>query len=329
MLADVWLMENGMPPIIRARPGAWARRQRRRLGVVLGAVAAVSLLLLTAFLPGSAASAGTGRAAGLLRPAAGRPVPTAGPVSLDSRSLAATPGKTAAPKNTGNGTANHAVQSPQLPAALLRALAQSPPAAAAHIPRLATSATYTVDDGGDAPDAQPGDDKCATVTGTCTLRAAIEEANADNFSGAVQIELAGTDITLTSDLDPIRAPVELDGGGSTIRGAVDSSGTPTVDWGLLVDGNNVTIKDVAVGDIRYWGIWIPRGDDDQVLGSRIGTDYSGTQDLPVGESSDAGQNILSDGILVGQPPSAGAIATNTVIGGTGTRRCRANSAMHR
>jgi hypothetical protein len=41
-----------------------------------------------------------------------------------------------------------------------------------------TAATFTVKSTLDAPDINPGDGACLTSTGTCTLRAAVEEANA-------------------------------------------------------------------------------------------------------------------------------------------------------
>ena len=53
---------------------------------------------------------------------------------------------------------------------------------------VALATTYTVDDNGDAPDATPGDNTCATAGATCTLRAAIEEANA--HAGADTITFA-------------------------------------------------------------------------------------------------------------------------------------------
>lgn len=42
----------------------------------------------------------------------------------------------------------------------------------------ARAATFTVDSTADAVDANPGDGICATITGTCTLRAAVQESNA-------------------------------------------------------------------------------------------------------------------------------------------------------
>jgi len=56
-------------------------------------------------------------------------------------------------------------------AALLAGVALSP------VP-VAYAATFTVDNAGDAGDANPGNGSCATAGGVCTLRAAIEESNA-------------------------------------------------------------------------------------------------------------------------------------------------------
>ena len=55
----------------------------------------------------------------------------------------------------------------------------------------ASADTFTVDDTGDDPDANPGDGTCATSGGVCTLRAAIQEANATaNAGGPDFIEFA-------------------------------------------------------------------------------------------------------------------------------------------
>ena len=48
--------------------------------------------------------------------------------------------------------------------------------------------TFTVNDTGDVGDASPGDGSCATAGAVCTLRAAIEEANA--LAGAQTIQFA-------------------------------------------------------------------------------------------------------------------------------------------
>ena len=74
----------------------------------------------------------------------------------------------------------------------------------------AFAAPFTVDSTADAVDANPGDGDCATAAATCTLRAAVQEANA--LAGADEIRLpAGTyefaitgrgeDAAATGDLD--------------------------------------------------------------------------------------------------------------------------------
>ena len=47
--------------------------------------------------------------------------------------------------------------------------------------------TFTVDDTGDTSDANPGDGICADASGNCTLKAAIEEANANNNPDDIDI----------------------------------------------------------------------------------------------------------------------------------------------
>lgn len=52
---------------------------------------------------------------------------------------------------------------------------------------IASAATFTVNSSDDFSDANPGDGACATGTGNCTLRAAIEESNALPGSDTVNL----------------------------------------------------------------------------------------------------------------------------------------------
>jgi CSLREA domain-containing protein len=81
----------------------------------------------------------------------------------------------------------------------------------------AGAATFTVDTTGDAVDVTPGDGLCATAAGECTLRAAIQEANASPGRDAVQFNasLAGQTITLTNGDLPISADLDIFGPGAT------------------------------------------------------------------------------------------------------------------
>ncbi|MFN8523453.1 MAG: right-handed parallel beta-helix repeat-containing protein [Chloroflexota bacterium] len=99
----------------------------------------------------------------------------------------------------------------------------------------ASAAVFTVNDYHDEIDAAPGDGQCRAATGTCTLRAAVMEANA--LSGLDVIELpAGTyritrdgrgeDNALTGDLD-IRDDVAITGT-SQLPTTIDGAGIDRV-----------------------------------------------------------------------------------------------------
>ncbi|MBL8056888.1 MAG: CSLREA domain-containing protein, partial [Anaerolineales bacterium] len=126
-------------------------------------------------------------------------------------------------------------------------------AAGAALARPAAAASFTVDSTLDAVDAAPGDGVCATAGAVCTLRAAIQEANAlagsdlidFAVSGPFVLTLAGTgeDAAATGDLDI--AP-----GGLTIAG--DTAALSVIDGGALdrvfeVQASaSLTLNDVTV-----------------------------------------------------------------------------------
>ncbi len=112
------------------------------------------------------------------------------------------------------------------------------------------AATFTVNSTVDAVDAFPGDGVCATAGGVCTLRAAIQEANA--LAGADVITVpAGTysfaiaganeDAAATGDLD-ITADLTINGAGATTT-IIDGNGLDRI-FDIL--GGTVTINDLTV-----------------------------------------------------------------------------------
>lgn len=90
----------------------------------------------------------------------------------------------------------------------------------------------TVNDLGDAPDAQPGDGVCLTASGTCTLRAAIMEANAHAGFDQIRFSVAGK-IRPDSNLPKITEAVGI--GADTAPGFRDR---PVV----IVDGHDVLVE---------------------------------------------------------------------------------------
>lgn len=100
---------------------------------------------------------------------------------------------------------------------------------------LAQAATFTVDSPADAVDATPGDGVCATAAGACSLRAAIQEANASAGADLIQLpagsyilSVAGADedAAASGDLD-INSELTLQGAGAGST-AIDGLGTDRV-----------------------------------------------------------------------------------------------------
>lgn len=88
----------------------------------------------------------------------------------------------------------------------------------------AVTTTFTVNDPGDAGDANPGDGVCSTPLRKCTLRAAIQQNNASG--GGTTISVPAMTIVLTSNTELlVTAPVTINGAG---------------EGQTIIDGNNAT-----------------------------------------------------------------------------------------
>lgn len=99
----------------------------------------------------------------------------------------------------------------------------------------AAAATYVVDDTTDAPDVNGSDGVCLSTLGTCTLRAAIMQANYTSGKDTVQVPAgtfvlsiagAGEDSSATGDLD-IRHPISVSGAGAEAT-VIDADGLDRV-----------------------------------------------------------------------------------------------------
>lgn len=123
----------------------------------------------------------------------------------------------------------------------------------AFVTPAAAQLTFTVNNGGDGTDNFIGNNVCATVSGVCTLRAAIQEANnsavADtiNFSvSVVTLTRTGVDDTaVNGDLD-ITNPVTINGANAMI---VNRTGERTFQIiSGLVQVNDLQVTAVRTGD---------------------------------------------------------------------------------
>ncbi|HEX3085010.1 MAG TPA: CSLREA domain-containing protein, partial [Pyrinomonadaceae bacterium] len=95
--------------------------------------------------------------------------------------------------------------------------------------------SFTVNSLGDTPDANTGDNLCADAAGDCTLRAAIEQANATAGADTVNFDLPGAGphtIQLSSALPVISDGVDI----------------------LNTSGESVTVRRNTGGDYRIFNI---------------------------------------------------------------------------
>ena len=77
------------------------------------------------------------------------------------------------------------------------------------------AATFTVNSLADTPDANPGNGLCADAGGACTLRAALQEANAFFGDDTINFSVTGT-INLTGALPTINSNININGPGSAL-----------------------------------------------------------------------------------------------------------------
>lgn len=156
------------------------------------------------------------------------------------------------------------------------------------LPGIASAATYTVDSIGDQADETPGDEECETSANTCTLRAAIEEANesvgtadAIGFDSAeFKGQLADT-ITLGSLLPEIEDQASVEGSTCTTQAGpqgpcvgIQATG---LTYGLSAeDVEGVTIEGVAVTGATTGIRGINKAEELTVRGSWLGVKLDGS-----------------------------------------------------
>jgi CSLREA domain-containing protein len=117
----------------------------------------------------------------------------------------------------------------------------------------AGAATFVVDSLADRIDAEPGDGVCADLIGSCTLRAAITEANASRGNDTIGFAVSGT-IVLLATLPEVAdasttGTLEIDGGGR-----VTVSGNDAVRILSVAPGGNVALRNIRLERGRAeWG----------------------------------------------------------------------------
>ncbi|MEM7482700.1 MAG: hypothetical protein AAF481_16100 [Acidobacteriota bacterium] len=197
-----------------------------------------------------------------------------------------------------------------------------------------TVAGFVIDSTGDAGDANLKDNACATAGSVCTLRAAIEQANASIGQQRLTFALpGGNTFQPASPLPTVTDPIHIDGNTQTPQGVVEidgSSAGASVD-GLLVTAGGSEIGGLVINRFDGNGIHLSGGSGNIIERNRIGTDQSGLLDrgntlagVQVSNSADniigalrpGGGNVLSGnrfGLrLTGSGSSGNLIFGNTI-----------------
>ncbi len=198
----------------------------------------------------------------------------------------------------------------------------------AAVPATAGATIYTVTSTGDLPDKQPGDNICKDTTdpeanAKCTLRAAIQEANAHSGADAIAFDIgAGATIAPFSQLPPIVD--QLDVNGTSQQGYAGSpviqlsgANAPEDNFGIwITGGTGSTVRGLVINGWRI-GIGIDGGGTSQnkLFNNWVGTDAAGTAKSPndrsgvyvfnspsnvIGGTTDAERNVLSGNGIGGQ-----------------------------
>lgn len=187
---------------------------------------------------------------------------------------------------------------------------------------VAPVAVAVVNSTGDLADTTPGDGACATLgpavggVPECTLRAAIQEANASVLSRitfavpASDVGVAGGIATIApgTDLPPVTAPTELDattqtGFGGTPVVELDGSGAAAAP-GLHLTGGRSSVRGLAVHSFAGAGIHLDGASEVTVAGNHVGTDGPGTADLGNGGAGIVVSGATTNAVLLGGTTAA-------------------------
>jgi Calx-beta domain len=185
---------------------------------------------------------------------------------------------------------------------------------------FAAAKTFTVDTGSEGSDVNLGDGICDSIPGagtSCSLRAAIEESNANPGKDTINFNFAGGGVrTLapTSALPTITDPVIIDGysqpgaSANTLANGdnavlliqLQGSNAGSSAIGLTITAGNSTVKGLVINLFKGDEILLSQNGSNTIQGNFIGTNAAGT----------AGTGSISDGVGIVNGSS------NNLIGGT-------------
>ena len=193
-------------------------------------------------------------------------------------------------------------------------------------PAGAVAQTYDVDSVLDGSDNDTADGICATAIGNCTLRAAIQQANANPGMDTIRNVIGGpagvATIQPQTVLPAITAPVIIDLSNLNRPVFLDGSLLGANTDGITVDAGQTVIRDFAIGNFDRRAIWLRTAGDNTIYGMKLGTNELGTVAAPNGVGifiDDITENAIGS--------SLDADLANTISGneGAGVRIIGANA----
>jgi parallel beta-helix repeat protein len=158
-------------------------------------------------------------------------------------------------------------------------------------PAARAAATFTVDSTGDGADINTADGVCDDGAGNCTLRAAIQQANATAGADTINFRIgAGVQTILLSTALPIVTdPVIIDGttqpgyaGTPLVELIGREDGSASLSWGLHITAGGSTVRALAVGPIGGVGIRLSGAGGNKVESCYVGLRANGVTASPVG-----------------------------------------------
>ena len=202
-------------------------------------------------------------------------------------------------------------------------------------------ATFTVNSPGDAPDLNPGDGVCASISTAgppaCTFRAAIQEAEASAGADTITFNLgAGAQtIFINSSLPQITTSMVIDG---TPQGGAPATQTITLSAGpnfadrlgvIVINGSNVTVRGLTINNFPVAAVVVTNGGNNRIEGNTLVNNLLGVwlteaTDNTVGGRVAAARNVIGEssgaGVLIEEEISTGNLVLGNYIGvdATGT-----------
>ncbi len=186
---------------------------------------------------------------------------------------------------------------------------------------------------GDDDDADPNDNMCFTgniVDGgnECTLRAAIQEANARAGQDTITFDIPGEGVPKIQPATPlpeVTDPVFIDGATQPGGGKVElnGAGIGADGDGLVITAGASTVKGFVINGFPEMGIILKTGDGNTVEGSYVGTNAAG--DGPMGNDvgiwiENSAQNVIRNnvisgnghGVIIGDGSASNRVEDNTI-----------------